>query len=316
MRQSTPTLSLVVPVYNEATGLRAFHTSLVSALKKLALTYEIIYVNDGSTDGSRAVLGVIADKDANVHVHTLSRNFGKEIATTAGVHQARGKATMMIDADGQHPVEKIGEFVGAWRDGAKVVVGLREQNSGEGPLKHYGSKLFHVFFNHFSPIKMQQGSTDFRLIDREVREVFSSLTERNRITRGLIDWLGFERAYVPFVAKSRTKGKSGYSFGKLCKLAVDSVISLSNLPLYLAAYIGGVITLLSGIIGVGMVVNFFLHDPLSLNAHASAYALILVLFLVGMVLVFQGIIGLYLSHIHTETQNRPLYIIEKDDQGR
>ena len=310
MRTSEVVLSVIVPVYNEAKGLRTFHRSLAHALDKLKVAYELIYVNDGSTDGSRDVLREIVKNAKNVRVLYLSRNFGKEIATTAGLQHAKGRAALMIDADGQHPVGKIASFVQTWQSGAKVVVGIREENHGEGPLKRYGSKLFYVLINRVSALKITPRSTDFRLIDREVLDAFKTLTEHNRITRGLIDWLGYERSYVSFVANSRKTDVSGYSFGKLSKLAVDSVISLSTSPLYFAAYAGLFIVALSLFVGGGMVTNLLLGDLLGLHAHASAYGLVLILFLVGLLLVFQGIIGLYLSHIHSETQNRPLYILE------
>jgi dolichol-phosphate mannosyltransferase len=155
-------------------------------------------------------------------------------------------------------------------------------------------------------------STDFRLIDRQVREQFSALSERNRMTRGLIDWLGYTQAYVPFVVAKRAGGHRSYSFRKLAKLAVDSVISLSTSPLYIAAYAGVAIMLLAVLLGGGMLVNVMTGDPLALDAEGGAYVLVLLLFLVGLMLTSQGIIGLYLSHIHAETQNRPLYVIEEE----
>lgn len=312
MKSKQIILSVVVPVYNEAQGIQQFYASLQKVLTGLGLPYEIIFVNDGSSDGSKVKLQAIAQGDQTVRLLNLSRNFGKEVATTAGIHHATGEATLLIDADGQHPVEKISDFVRAWKQGAKVVIGLRQQNSGEGPIKRYGSRVFHAIFNRFSTVKIPYGSTDFRLIDRQVREVFTELTEHNRMTRGLIDWLGFERAYIPFVAKARVDDKSGYTIRKLSKLAVDSVISLSNAPLYFAAYVGAFITFLATAAGIGMVINLLLDDPLALHARGSAYALVLVLLLAGIILVFQGILGIYMSHIHTETKNRPLYIIEKD----
>ncbi|MBP9853221.1 MAG: polyisoprenyl-phosphate glycosyltransferase [Patescibacteria group bacterium] len=309
MKKEAVVLSVVVPVYNEAAGLRDFHASLVHSLQKLPIAYEILYINDGSTDGSKQIIQQLTAQ-SSVRALYLSRNFGKEIATTAGLQHVRGQAALMLDADGQHPVEKIGAFVRAWQKGAKVVVGVRRQNSGEGLVKRYGSKLFYATINRLASAKLTPFATDFRLVDREVIDVFTTLTEHNRITRGLIDWLGFERTYIAFNAKSRKTDRAGYSFGKLCKLAMDSVISLSTSPLYIAAYTGAIIIVLSLIIGGGMLANFVLHDPLGLQAHASAYGLVLILFLIGLILVFQGIIGLYLSHIHTETQNRPLYVLE------
>jgi len=310
-------LSVVVPVYNESAGLIHFHELLSSQLDKFGPdSYEIIYCDDGSQDDSAKIIRELSAKDSRVKLLKLSRNFGKEIATTAGLHAAVGQAIITIDGDGQHPPELIGEFLKKWRDGAKVVVGLRTSNHKEGWMKRYGSKLFYRFFNRFMGVKIIPGSTDYRLIDRAVQQDFVRMTERNRITRGLIDWLGYRREYVKFAANPRLHGEAGYSFKKLFKLAIDSVVSLSISPLYISAYIGAVVLPLSVLIGLFMVIDSLVGDPLGLNITGSAYIVVLLLFLVGVLLVSQGIIGLYLSHIHTETQNRPLYVIDKDEPNQ
>jgi polyisoprenyl-phosphate glycosyltransferase len=317
MAATTPgLLSVVVPLYNESAGFSAFHESLVHVLAQLDMPYEIIYANDGSIDGSIGKLNIAAAHDRAVRVLSLTRNFGKEIATTAGIHAARGNAIITLDADGQHPVELIPEFVARWQAGAKVVIGIRIANQKEGLVKRYGSKLFYGAFGKLMGIKLQPGLSDFRIIDRVVQQEFVRMTERNRITRGLIDWLGYSPEYIRFKAKRRLAGDAGYSFKKLFKLAIDSVISLSISPLYIAAYIGGVILPLSMLIGLGMVLNFLIGDPFGLDVTAGAYVLVLILFLVGVLLVSQGIIGLYLSHIHTETQNRPLYVVDTERSVR
>jgi glycosyltransferase involved in cell wall biosynthesis len=306
-------LSVVVPVYNEGIGLPAFHEALLDVLDVVTPhAYEVIYCDDGSTDSSTELLTAWSTADKHVRLVRLPRNFGKELAITAGMHQATGQAVMTIDADGQHPVELIPEFIERWQAGSKVVIGLRTANRHEGIVKRLGSKLFYGPFNRFTGIKLLPGATDFRLIDKVVQADFCRMTERNRITRGLIDWLGYERSYIEFKANPRGNGSAGYSFKKLFKLAIDSAISLSISPLYITAYIGAVVLPLSVLLGTGMLTNAIFGDPLSLHATGSAYVMVLLLFLVGVLLVSQGIIGLYLSHIHTETQNRPLYIIDTE----
>ena len=309
---NSPFLSFVVPLYNECQGVRDFHKALCKVLEAHSIGHEIIYVDDGSTDGTTAIVREIAAEDKSVKVVCLSRNFGKEIATTAGIHTAKGEAVLTLDSDGQHPVELIPDFIGKWQEGAKVVVGVRTANRHEGFVKRFGSKLFYGVFSKITGFKLVAGSSDFRLIDRSVQRDFVQMTERNRITRGLIDWLGYKRVYISFVANPRLVGDAGYSFRKLLKLAIDSAISLSISPLYITAYIGAVVLPLSSLLGLGMIGNYFLGDPLGLHATGGAYLMVLILFLVGILLVSQGIIGLYLSHIHTETQNRPLFIIDKD----
>jgi dolichol-phosphate mannosyltransferase len=311
------TVSVVVPVYNEGQGLRAFHASLVEALDSVVRgEYEIVYCNDGSTDSTFTVLKELSAHKENVRVISLSRNFGKETATTAGIHEARGKAIIMLDADGQHPVELIPRFIERWRAGSKVVVGIRTANAREGFGKRYGSKLFYWIFNRFTGMKLAPGLSDFQLIDNSVQHEFRRLSEHNRITRGLIDWLGFPREYIEFKAKPRMSGEAGYSFKKLLKLAVDSVISLSISPLYITAYIGAVVLPVAVLLMLIMLVNFVLGDPLGIRATGGAYLTVLLLVLVGVLLLSQGIIGLYLSHIHTETQNRPLYVIDEERSVR
>ncbi len=305
---NTPDLSVVVPLYNEAASLPKLYAELTSVLITLGLPYEILFVDDGSTDRSLELIREWSKEDKNVRSLQLSRNFGKEIATTAGIHQARGRAIIMLDADGQHPVERIPEFIARWQAGAKVVIGKRTSRQASA-AKLASARLYYALFRKVTGLSLDPDTSDFRLIDQVVQAEFNKLTEHNRITRGLIDWLGYRRAYVPYAEKPREHGTATYSLRKLIKLSIDSTISLSLSPLYITAYIGAVVLPLATLLGLGMVGNWLLGDPLSLRATGGAYLIVLVLFLVGILLVSQGIIGLYLSHIHAETQNRPLYIL-------
>jgi polyisoprenyl-phosphate glycosyltransferase len=311
-KSSRPTLSIVLPLHNEAAGLRSFHASLTRQLERYKkYQFEIIYCDDGSTDGSITVLQSLARRDKRIKVIVLSRNFGKEIAMTAGIQASSGAAVITLDSDGQHPVALLGSMLERWQAGAKVVVGIRKVNHQEGLVKRWGSKLFYRIFNRLTGIGMRPGLTDYCLIDAVVRSDFNRLTERNRMSRGLIDWLGFERTYVSFEASAREHGTAAYSFRKLCKLAIDSVVSLSTSPLYVMAYIGMVVLPISVLLGAGMLINTVLGDPLDLRATGGAYLSVCLLFLMSLLLLSQGLVGLYLSHIHQETQNRPLYIVDK-----
>ncbi len=231
-KKVSPTLSVVVPLYNEADSLPHLYETLKPVLDGLKLSYEIIFVNDGSMDRSAQVLSELAANDPTVHVLALARNFGKEVAVTAGIHRASGEATIMLDADGQHPVGTIPEFVSRWRSGAKVVVG-RRSNRRTSLLKRLGSRLFYGVFRRLTGIPVDLETSDFRLIDRDVRMQFCAMTERNRITRGLIDWLGYEREYVLFAENARLAGTSPYSLRKLFKLAIDSAISLRIVTIWI-----------------------------------------------------------------------------------
>lgn len=309
---SSSLISIVVPCYNEEDNIASFYKHLTTTLAKASSwRFELIYVNDGSRDNTLAELHKLAKKDKSVKIVNLSRNFGKEIATTAGIHRASGDAIIMIDADGQHPAERIPEFVKKWQAGAQVVIGVRTSNQKEGLVKRYGSKLFYQLFNTMTDAKLIPRSTDYRLIDKSVQSEFVRMTERNRITRGLIDWLGFKQDLVHFKANEREFGEASYSVSKLMKLALDSFVSMSLKPLYFSAYAGAVIMPLTVILFLFSVIEMVAGDPMNLNITGSAYLVMFVLFLTGLLLISQGIMAIYLSHIHTETQNRPLFIIDE-----
>jgi len=312
INRTKPVLSVVVPVYNEAAGIEQFHASLTAVLKGAPLEYEILYVDDGSIDASVQMIVGFHDTNSHVRIIKLTRNFGKEIATTAGIHAAQGDAILMLDADGQHPVDTIPRFVAKWQQGAKVVVGISTDRQAS-LWKRAGSKLFYGIFRRLTGVAVDPNATDFRLIDKSVQVEFNRMSERNRITRGLIDWLGHDQQYVKYQENARLAGAPTQSFRKLFKLAVDSAISLSISPLHITAYIGAVVLPLATLLGLGMFANYVLGDPFHLHATGGAYLMVLMLFLVGVLLVSQGIIGLYLSHIHTETQNRPLYVVDEID---
>ena len=302
-------LSVIVPCFNEAANIVPFYKHLGQVLAKLEdddVDCELFYVNDGSTDGTLDELYRLTEHNKKVKIIDLSRNFGKEIAISAGLHYASGDAILTLDADGQHPVELIPEFIKQWRDGAQVVTGVRDSNQQEGPVKRYGSKLFYKF----TGLNLVPGA-DYRLIDKTVQAEFIKLTERNRVTRGLIDWLGFKQAYVHFDANPRLGGPAGYSLPKMIKLALDSSISLSLKPLYFSAFAGAVVLPLSILLGLFCSLEMLIGDPLNLNITGGGFVIILILFLIGLLLVSQGIMALYLSHMHTEAQNRPLYIVNR-----
>ncbi len=307
-------VSVVVPIFNEAEGLNVFHNQIVEILKNLEnYTYELIYCDDGSTDNTFETISTWHKNNTKIKYLQLSRNFGKENALSAGIAASRGDAVIMLDGDGQHPVNLIPNFIRSWEDGAKVVVGIRVGNEGEGLFKQIGSKLFYSIFNSLTKQKLIPGSTDYRLIDKVVRNEFLKLTESDRITRGLIDWLGFKRAYIHFHASARVNGTASYGKNKLFKLAANSFVSLTPTPLYLFGYLGVIITGISFILGITVFIEqILLNDPWNWNFTGSAMLGILILFLVGIILSSQGILSLYISHIQSQTRGRPLYIIDHD----
>lgn len=305
-------VSVVIPLYNEVEGLPEVHSKLLSVLEDSEYRFEVVYVDDGSTDGSNNVIKNWATADKRIRLIALSRNFGKESALVAGITEARGNAIIMLDSDGQHPVEVIPEFIAAWHNGAQVVVGISEDKQWKGPFKRLGSKLFHKVFNKFAGQTLVPGSTDYRLIDAEVRTAFLQLEEKDRITRGLIDWLGFNRSYVKYITKERIHGTATYSRRKLIKLAANSFVSLTSAPIFIFGYLGVFISIASFLLGIAILLEqLILEDPLNWNFTGTAMLGVLIVFLVGIVLMSQGILSLYISHIHTQSKERPLYVINR-----
>ena len=305
-------ISVVVPLYNESGGLQKFHESLTDVIKDAAIdSYEIIYCDDGSGDATPDIVHKLCQHNDKVRLIRLSRNFGKEYALSAGIAQAKGQAVLMLDGDGQHPVELIPQFISAWQDGADVVVGISVNRRSKGIFKQLGSKIFYRAFNALTGQKLISGMTDFRLISRPVRQAFLQLGETDRITRGLIDWLGFKRAYIEYSEKPRLSGEPGYSLRDLMRLATNSFVSLTPRPLYLFGYLGITITTAALVLGGSVFIEqIILNDPLHWKFTGTAMLSILLLFLVGLILTAQGILSLYVSHIHSQTKRRPLYVID------
>jgi len=309
MQPEKKLLSIIVPVYNEEKNIPLFYEKIQVILDKLNYAWEIVFVNDGSCDKSILELNNISEKDSRVQVIDFSRNFGKEIAVTAGINNCQGVACIILDADLQHPIEKIPEFIEKWEAGAEVVVGVRKKNKGEGFVKKIGSYFFYKMINRISDMEIVTRATDYRLIDRVVIDAFNQLTEKNRMTRALIDWLGFRREYIYFEANERIHGVPSYSFWKLVRLAFNSMIAFSLFPLKLAGYLGVIITFFSGLLGIFIMVDRYLTKELHFSG--SVILAVVILFLIGVVLVCLGLIALYIANIHAEVTNRPMYIIRK-----
>lgn len=303
-------ISVIIPVHNEQVNIPLVHAELVRVLAPLPYSREIIFIDDGSRDASVNVVKSIIENDPTVRLIEFSRNFGKEAATTAGFHYAQGDAVICIDADLQHPPRLIPEFIRVWEEGAEVVIGIRNNNASDSIIKKIGSALFYKVSRLISQTEILPRATDFRLLDRSVVNEFNALTEHSRMTRGLIDWLGFRRVPIYFDAPDRVNGKASYSFFKLVKLAVESLIAYSLLPLRLAGYIGVTIMFLSGTLGLVMFLDRYIM-PWGFNFSGPAILADITLFLVGIILVCLGLLAYYIGHIHAETQNRPLYVLRR-----
>ena len=254
------TISVVIPVFNEEENIPLILGELSVVMAKLArdrgYKHEIIFVDDGSTDGTLEAIKKAANLAAapanggQISYIEFSRNFGKEMATTAGLNYCKGDCAIVIDADLQHPVKMIPAFITEWENGSEVVVGVRKACKSDSWIKVLGSRLFYKIMAAISHTDIIPNSTDFCLIDRKVIDAFNKCTERTRITRGLIAWLGFKKIAVEFEAKERAKGKASYNHIKLFKLALSSFVAMSLFPLKVAGYLGIFITAISGLLGV------------------------------------------------------------------
>lgn len=307
-------LSIIIPVHNESNNLTWHHDKILSELADQKCDFEIMYIDDGSTDNSLDIIRGFSTDNSKTHYRALSRNFGKEAAIAAGLNAVTGDAALVIDSDGQHPIELLPNFIAKWQDGFDVIIGIRESNQGEGIVKLLGSKLFYVLLKIIDGSReAKPGSTDFRLLDRKVIDAYNSLTERNRISRHLIDWLGFKQTTVSFRARPRHAGKASYSYGKLVKLAIDGAITHSTRPLKLIGVLGMLISSISLILVIFLSIEMYiLSDPLHLAITGTAFLAIFLSFLVGIVLICQGMLALYLENVYHETQNRPLYIVYEE----
>ena len=280
----------MIPIYNEEKGFREFYTKmLLPELKKVNHDYELILVNDGSSDGTLKVIQELAEKDKHIKVLCFSRNFGKEVALTAGIREADGDAIMTMDADGQQPPKLIHEFIKKWEDGGEIVIGVRGKFEKHGFIAKLGSKMFYKILRFMGVKDTVPGSTDFRIIDRCVADEYNKLTEHGRITRGLMDWMGFRKEYIDYVYGNRLAGKPSYNFKKLFQLAIDSFVSLSSTPLIIFGWIGVFITFASLILGIFVIIEeFIMGDPIQLRWTGTTCLSIFITFLIGLVLISQS----------------------------
>ena len=306
-------LSIVIPVHNEAENIPLLYKALNGVAEQVSYLFELIFVDDGSTDRSLNVLEALAQSDKRVRLIEFARNFGKEAAVSAGLHAATGDAVIMLDADMQHPPKHIPEMLAKWKNGADVVVGIRAYDQKESWFKKLCSWTFYKTMGICGVKQITPRATDYRLVDRKVVEAFKNMTERNRMTRALLDWLGFRRQFMPFKAPPRANGKASYGFKQLVSLAINSFTSHSLLPLRVAGYLGGIILFFSGLLGFFMYLTKYIwNDPYHLQFTGTAMLATLIVFLVGLVLMCMGLVAMYIARIHLEVTNRPLYVVRRD----
>ena len=309
---------MVVPVLNEEVGIGEFLDKklkpvLVAEEAKGKKRFEVIVVDDGSKDHTLArIKATELYKKGKVRIVVFTRNFGKELALTAGIRAARGKAVILIDGDGQHPAEAIPQMLAKWTKGAEIVKAVRKRDKTDKHGHRLGSRLYYWLSRRLKNVEVREGEMDFMLLDQMVVKEFVKFTEHRRITRGLIDYLGFEREYVEVRVDKRIGGASSYKFNKLVALAIDSIVSNSRMPLALLGILGGAMTLVSLVLGLFMLIQqYLMNDPLGLDWDVAVAMSLFMAFLVGIVLIGQAITGSYVSQAHLEVMNRPLYVIDR-----
>ncbi|MBZ5666387.1 MAG: glycosyltransferase family 2 protein [Acidobacteriia bacterium] len=301
-------LSVIVPCKNEEAVLRETHRRLVGVLQQLIAGFEIVYVDDGSTDSTFDLLREIQGTDSRVRIVQLSRNFGHQVAITAGLEHASGKAAVLIDADLQDPPEVIPMMVEQWRNGFDVVYGLRTERDGETLFKLWTAKAFYRLINHLSGIPIALDTGDFRLMDRKVVNALLDMPEHDRFLRGMISWLGFRQIAVPYRRAARQFGETKYPLLKMLRFAMDGIASFSALPLKMATWLGfSASGVAIGLILYAICVHVFTNRWVT--GWTSLF--IAVLFVGGAQLVCLGIIGEYVGRIYGETKRRPLYLVQE-----
>ena len=296
-------LSVVAPVYNEEATIDEFYARICAALD--GLLFELVLVDDGSTDGSPAVLERLAATDPRVRIVYLSRNFGHQTALTAGLDHTRGGAVVMLDADLQDPPELIPRMLDHWRAGCDVVYAVREQREGESRFKLTTARWFYALFDKLAQVDLQHNSGDFRLLDRRALDALLSMRERNRFLRGMTVWVGYTQAAVPYRRDPRYAGQTKYTIGKMLRFSLDAISSFSHRPLQLATLLGFLISTLA-FVAIPVVIALRIVGSYLPGFGAIT---ITVLLLGGIQLITIGIIGEYVGRIYDEVKGRPLYLV-------
>jgi len=303
-----PLLSVIVPVKNEEDGILAFVERVGAILESIAADsgWEILFVDDGSTDATLAAIVAANQRDSRVRALSLSRNFGKEAALSAGLDHARGSAVIPMDVDMQDPPEVLPEMVAKWRDGHEMVFGIRRCRASDGWAKRVTAGLYYRAHNAVSSDKIPENAGDFRLMDRKVVDVIRAMPERNRFMKGLFAWAGFNQASVEYDRVERETGTTKFNYWKLWTLALDGITSASTVPLRIWSYVGALVALFA--LGYA---GFIAVQTIIFGNAVPGYASIMVsvLFLGGIQLISLGVLGEYVGRILTETKQRPLYVV-------
>lgn len=309
-RQSAGTLAVVIPVLNEAASVDALLARLVPTLETCGLAWSIIFVDDGSTDGTLLKLRQLNAADDRIGAIALSRNFGKEIAVAAGLKYARADAVVIMDSDLQHPPETIPTFIAKWREGHDVVYGERIDRSADSAWRRQGARVFYRIFHILSGTELQQNSCDFRLLSRRAVAAINRIGERVRYNNGLFAWIGFPAVGVPFEMPPRPSGETSRWLPlKLAKLAFDGLASFSTVPLRLSSVIGVFVSIVAFMYMIWIITKTLMFGD---DVRGYPTLLVAVLFFAGVQLIFLGVIGEYLGRVYEEVKARPLFLVREE----
>jgi len=306
-----PTISIVAPVFNELGNLDILYQRISEVLDSTGESWELVLVDDGSTDGSTERIMELAAKDQRVRPVIFARNFGHQIAVTAGLDYCRGDAVVIIDSDLQDPPEVILDLITKWREGYQVVYAVREEREGETWFKLLTASLFYRLIYRITDVKIPMDTGDFRLLDRKVVNVLNSMRERHRFLRGMASWVGFKQIGVPYRRAARFSGQTKYPFRKMFRLALNAVTSFSYFPLQIASFMGFIS---AGFSILAIPIVFIMRLAGSQAFFGQASTLLAVLFLGGVQLISLGILGEYIGRIYDEVKGRPLYIVSQAPQ--
>ena len=304
---ATVDLSIVIPAYNEEANLDTLYTRLVAALAPLGLRFEIIFVNDGSHDQTLPMLKQLATDDPRVVAIDLARNFGHQVAISAGLDHTRGQAVIIMDGDLQDPPEVLPQFIAKWREGYEVVYAIREQRK-ERPLKRAAYNLFYRMLKHIANIDIPLDAGDFCIMDRRVVDLMNGMPERNRFVRGIRSWVGLNQTGLAYERHARYAGKPKYTLTRLIYLALDGLISFSYVPLRLISLTGLTVSFLSIVIAILYTIQKL---TVGLSPPGFATLIVAVFFLAGIQLITIGVIGEYVGRIFEEVKGRPLYVVRR-----
>ena len=307
-------VDLVIPVFNEAGIVAQTHARLCAALDQLFYAFTFIYVDDGSSDVTADELSALAKSDPRVNVISLSRNFGHQAALTAGLDASRGDVVISLDADGQHPPEMISQMLELMAQGYDIAQAQRAEDAQLGSFKKWTSGLFYRLLNFISGTRVLPGAADFRAMSRRAVDALKSMPEYHRFLRGMVSWIGFKTAILPYHQEGRVGGTSKYSLGKMFRLAMDALFSFSLAPLYVGLSLGGILLLLA-LAEMIYVLSFWVTGQTSNLAPGWSSLMFVILIIGGMLMVLLGFIGVYVGYIFQEVKRRPVYLIKEKTGG-